>query len=45
MVQTPCIGQIAFQDMQGYITLYPSKVVHNYVVEHGWSGANKHYTR
>jgi hypothetical protein len=25
--------------------LYPSKVVHNYVVERGWSGANEHYTQ
>jgi hypothetical protein len=24
---------------------YPSRVIHNYVVERGWSGANEHYTQ
>jgi hypothetical protein len=27
------------------LVINPSRVVHNYVVERGWSGANKHYTK
>jgi hypothetical protein len=33
--------------MEKYVILVSvnlSRVVHNYVVERGWSGANEHYT-
>jgi hypothetical protein len=37
-------SNISIGDEVSEIQLNLSRVVHNYVVERGWSGANEHYT-